>query len=292
MRSAVCRLFPAMMLLSALLPGAVVAAGPGEIVAFFKARDLQGQPVSLGELVGSRRVAVFFWDWRRATSTRAMQAVDRLQALYGKQGFAAIAVEGEGSSIEKVLERVEQLRAIGNRQRYTIVPDPGGRIARQFRVESTPQLFLLDGAGRVFFHLETFRAEDEVLLEQKIKETLGIAPPPPPPSGVAERPVPAVDPPQPVNRPAEDPGRALIEKYRYFGNFHLNRNELALAEEYFRKIVALAPADTAAWLSIGESCARQRRYDQAREAWEQVLRGEPGNREADANIRKLIRGEY
>ena len=78
--------------------------------------------------------------------------------------------------------------------------------------------------------------------------------------------------------PAEDPTRALLEKYRYFGNFHLNRGEPAKAEEYFRKIVELAPNDTSAWLHIGESCARQRRYDQAREAWEQVLRIEPGNR--------------
>jgi tetratricopeptide (TPR) repeat protein len=294
MRSAVCRRFPVMVLLSLLVSGAAAAAGSGDVVPFFKARDLQGQPVSLGDLVGSRRVAVFFWDWRRATSTRAMQALDRLQALYGKQGFAAIAVEGEGSSIEKVLERVEQLRAIGNRQRYTIVPDPGGRIARQFRVDSTPQLFLLDGAGRVSCHFDDFRAEDEAVLEQKVKEALGIAPPPPPAAAVPVR-SPAVDPPQPpqpVSQPSEDPARALVEKYRYFGNFHLNRNELALAEEYFRKIVALAPEDTAAWLSIGESCARQRRYDQAREAWEQVLRCDPGNREADANIRRLIRGEY
>jgi len=285
-----------MLLLAAgALPAAVYAAGSGDIVVFFKAKDLQGQPVSLGDLVARRRVAVFFWDWRRATSTRAMQAVDRLQELYGKQGFTVVAVEGEGSPVEQVLERVEKLRAIGIAQRYTIVADPGGRIARQFRVESTPQVFLLDGAGRVFFHLEGFRADDESVLEERIKESLGIAARPPAPRSspvVAPTPAPDATAPPRVKPPAEDTAVSLLEKYRYFGNYHLNRGEPAKAEEYFRKIAALAPNDASAWLHIGESCARQRHYDQAREAWERVLRIEPGNREADTNIRRLIRGEY
>jgi tetratricopeptide (TPR) repeat protein len=274
----------------------VLAAGPGDIVVLFKARDVQGRPVSLGELVARRRVAVLFWDWRRATSARAMQALDRMQQLYREEGLEVVAVEGEGSTAEKVLERVEKLRAIGNAQRYTIVPDPGGRIARQFRVESTPHVFLLDGAGRVFFHLAGFRGEDEAVLESRVKDVLRIPTPPAPrvpPAAVQPAPASsAAAESRPETPPAEDPKAALLEKYRYFGNYHLNRHEPARAEEYFRKIVALVPDDSSAWLQIGEACARQRDYDRAREAWEQVLRIEPGNREADTNIRRLIRGEY
>ena len=293
----VFRLIFSALLATALLPAALRAAGAGDIVALFKAQDLQGRPVSLGDLVARRRVAVFFWDWRRATSTRAMQAVDRLQELYRERGLEVVAVEGEGSAAEQVLERVEKLRAIGTAQRYTIVPDPGGRIARQFRVDSTPQIFLLDGAGRVFFHLEGFRAEDEPVLEARVKEGLGIAAPPPRSPAPVAAPAPAgggAAAPEPPREkpPVEDPAVVVREKYRYFGNFHLNRGEPEKAEEYFRKLVALTPNDASVWLYIGESCARQRRYDQAREAWEQVLRIEPGNREADANIRRLIRGEY
>jgi len=293
MRILVCRLVLALLLITAVLPAAIRAADSGDIVVFFKAEDLQGRPVSLGDLVARRKVAVFFWDWRRATSTRAMQAVDSLQSLYVNQGFVVIAVEGEGSPVEQVLERVEKLRAIGIAQRYTILPDPGGRIARQFRVESTPQVFLLDGAGRVFFHLEGFHEGDESVLEERIKERLGIASTPAPVATKQPTPVVAAAPESPREKPpAEDPTAAVLEKYRYFGNYHLNREEPAKAEEYFRKIVELAPNDTDAWLHIGEACGRQRRYDQARDAWEQVLRIEPGNREADANIRRLVRGEY
>lgn len=277
-----------------MVPAATRAATSGDIVIFFKAKDLQGRDVSLGDLVARSRVAVFFWDWRRATSTRAMQAVDRLQNLYVNQGFLVVAIEGEGSPAEQVLERVEKLRVIGMAQRYTIVPDPGGRIARQFRVGSTPQIFLLDGAGRVFFHLDGFRADDESVLEERIKEVLGVAVQPAQLLSPVARPQPAPGvAAAPQEQPlVEDPTVAALEKYRYFGNYHFNRQEYDKAEEYFRKIVALAPKDTSAWLRVGESCARQRRYDQAREAWDQVIRLEPGNREADANIRRLIRGEY
>jgi tetratricopeptide (TPR) repeat protein len=300
LRTLTVRLVPPVLALALALTAArPAAADPGEIVPFFKANDLQGRQVVLGELVARHRVAVFFWDWRRATSTRAMQALDRLQGLYADRGLAVVAVEGEGIPAEQVLDRVEKLRAIGTAQRYTIVPDPGGRIARQFRVESTPQIFLLDGAGRVAVHFEGFRADDEALLEQRVKEGLGIAAPPQaPPSAAAAAPAatataaPPAVPPRPQLPPAEEARAALLEKYHYFGNYHLNREEPAKAEEYFRKMVELAPNDATAWLHVGEACARQRRYDQAREAWEQVLRIEPGNREADANIRRLIRGEY
>ena len=290
------RLVVFLLLLALGLPAAAgKAAGAGDVVPLFKATDLRGRTVALADSVARSRVAVFFWDWRRATSARAMQVLDRLQAAYGKRGLEVVAVEGEGSSAEQVLERVEKLRAIGTAQGYTIVADPGGRIARQFRVESTPQVFLLDGAGRVAFHLEGFRVEDEAVLEERVKESLGLQAPPPRASATAPPADPGADatpPPAREKEPAEDPSRALLEKYRYFGSYHLSRGEPEKAEDYFRKYVALAPSDTSAWLHIGEACARQGRYDQAREAWEQVLRIEPGNPEADANIRRLIRGEY
>jgi tetratricopeptide (TPR) repeat protein len=221
-----------------------------------------------------------------------MQALDRLQETYASRGFQVLAIEGEGSTVEQVLDRVGKMRAIGVLQRYIIVPDPGGRIARQFGIEGTPQIILLDGAGRVSRHFEGFRAGDEAALETGVKELLGIAPPAP--TRAERTTVPEVPPAAaPASPPEpEDPTRALLEKYRYFGTYHLSRGEPAKAEEYFRKLVALEPGNVESWMRIGEACARQGRYDQAREAWETVQRIDPGNPEADANIRRLIRGEY
>lgn len=287
----------AAVLAAALCWSPAVAAEPGDLVPFFKASDVGGRPVALGDLVAGRRVAVFFWDWRRATSVRAMQALGRLQQTYAKQGFVVVAVEGEGSAPEQVVDRVEKLRAIGVPQLPVVVADPGGRIARQFRVGTTPEIFLLDGAGRVMFHLEGFRSEDDAVLEQRVTEALGLSEPAAPKAVQASRPPEAGEvaveaPAEPPAQPPADPRAALLEKYRYFGNYSLNRGDAAKAEEYFRKYVELAPEDADVWLRIGEACVRQRRYDQAREAWEQVLRIQPGHPEADANIRRLIRGEY
>jgi tetratricopeptide (TPR) repeat protein len=224
-----------------------------------------------------------------------MQVLDRLEQEYAKQGLVVLAVEGEGAAPDQVLERVEKLRTIGISPRFVLVPDPGGRIARQFGVEQTPEIFLLDGAGRVVVHLEGFGSGEEAVLERSLKEVFGIAAPPAPRVVAEPEPADVAEPgaaPIVEREPPADPQAALLERYRYFGNYSLNRGDAAKAEEYFRKYVELAPDDAEAWLRVGEACVRQRRYDEAREAWEQVLRIEPGHAEADANIRRLIRGEY
>ncbi|HWR97384.1 MAG TPA: tetratricopeptide repeat protein [Candidatus Methanoperedens sp.] len=289
------RVFGAALVLAVLAPVDAPAAKRGDIVPLFKATDLAGRPVQLGEIVARRRVAIFFWDWRRATSTRAMQVLDRLQATYKDKGLDVLAVEGEGSTAEQVADRVEKLRAIGIRQAYTILADPGGRIARQFGLTGTPQVFLVDGAGRVYEHFESLRAEDDRTLERQVRELLRLeeATPQPAPRVAAPAVASSSTPPPPVApAPPADPKQALLEKYRYFGDYHLNRGEFAKAEDYFRKFVELVPGDTAAWLRVGDVCARQGRYDAAREAWERVLRIDPGNAEADTAIRRLVRGEY
>ena len=173
----------AKVLLPVLL-AVLVATGPaaahtsGEIVPFIKAADLDGRQLSLGDLVASGRVALVFWDWRRATSIRALNLLDELRTRYRSRGFEVLAIEGEGSSREGVAERVEKLRAIGTSISFPVIPDPGGRIARQFRVDATPQLFLLDGAGRIAYHLDGFRSEDEQGVVEAVRELVGDTPPP------------------------------------------------------------------------------------------------------------------
>jgi len=95
-----------------------------------------------------------------------------------------------------------------------------------------------------------------------------------------------------VRIPDPDPRENLLERFRYFGGYYFNRGEYARAEDNYLKYLALAPEDVQAWLRLGEAQARRGAYDEARESWERVLRLDPGNAEADAQIRKLIRGEY
>jgi tetratricopeptide (TPR) repeat protein len=279
-------------------PGAAAVSGL-EIVPFFKTADVRERPVNLAEiLAGKRVVVVLFWDWRRATSTRELNVLGRLYGQYANEGLEVLAVEGEGVRREEVVERLDKLRLIGTVPPFTVVPDPGGRLARQFRVEDTPRTFLVNRAGRVVWRLEGFRAEDEAALEEALKDALGIAPPPSPrpalaapadsPAGRAPAAVAPWAPPV----PPEDPKKGLLEKFRYFGNYHLNRKEPAKAEEYYRKYLALASEDVTILLKLGEALAAQEAYDKAREIWEAVIRIDPGNAEADDNIRRLIRGEY
>lgn len=289
------------LLLGALAVAAALLPGPprparahqiGEVVPFFRAEDLTGQPVNLGEYLAVRRVIVFFWDWRRATSTRAMAVLEQIYARYRDRGLTVIGIEGEGSSTDQVAERLGRLRTIGVAPSFTIVPDPGGKVARQFRVDVTPQIFLVDGSGRIVYHVEGFRTGDEIALEDKVRVFLGILEAgaeesrPLPPEAVPGRSSP------PTTLAPPDPRQAKLDKLRYFGNYHLNRKEPSKAAGFFREFLQVEPGDVGIWIALGEAYARQGSYEQAREAWETALRIEPGNLEADANIRKLIRGEY
>ena len=52
------------------------------------------------------------------------------------------------------------------------------------------------------------------------------------------------------------------------------------------------PEATEVHLRIGQIHADSRRYEDARNAWEKILSYDPGNDEADAKLRQLIRGEF
>lgn len=304
-----CALAALSLILASARGGSAAGHAVGEIVPLVRAVDIHGREVNLGDLVAAKRVAVYFWDWRRATSLRGLNLLDALSSRYGDRGFEVVAIEGEGSPAATVAERVERLRSIGTGISFPVVPDPGGKIARQFRVDSTPQLFLLDGAGRVAFYLAGFGTEDEQAVADAVRDLVGETPPapaplvparrePPPPAPqrpggepvASQEPPPAA--PAPVRIPDPDPRENLLERFRYFGGYYFNRGEYARAEDNYLKYLALAPEDVQAWLRLGEAQARRGAYDEARESWERVLRLDPGNAEADAQIRKLIRGEY
>ena len=296
MRTPVRRLVLAALLTTAALPAAARAAGSGDIVAFFKAADIPGQPVSLGDLVARRRVAVFFWDWRRATSTRAMQAARPPAEHLRKAGSGGCRRRGggqHGGGGARARRKTSR-----HRQRAALHHRPGSRGAHRPAVPGRehPQIFLLDGAGRVFFHLEGFRADDEPAPRRAGQGGPGHRRA----SGrrrshpvAATQPAPPPRPSRP--RAAARRGPDAPPCSRNIGT-SATSTSIGGAGKRPRSISARSSrwrrTTRSAWLHIGESCARQRRYDQAREAWEQVLRLEPGNREADANIRRLIRGEY
>jgi len=268
------------------------AGREGEIVPFFKTRDARGNTFDLKSVArNNNAVVLFFWHSYKTMSIREMNFLNDMYRFYNLYGMEIIGVESGGKDRPGVIEELNKLAIIGTEPVYTIVGDPGGSVARQYRVEEIPETFIIGRGGTVLYHLAGFRDGDRLGIETKLKEILGLLPAPPAVS--AEEPV-AAERTEPPRRTAVsiDPIQQQLEKCSYFGKYYLNLGDLDKALQYYGQCVEIDPADVSMQLKIGEVYAKRKDYERAREAWEEVLALDPGNSEARALIRKLVRGEF
>ena len=264
----------------------------GEGVPFFAVKDVKGEEFDLRQTARQNTVVLFFWSSYKTMSIREMNFLNDMERFYHLYGLEIAAVEGRGLAAEQVREEVEKLKVIGTDPAYTVLPDPGGSLSRQYRVTEIPETFIIGRQGKILFHLRGFRKEDGARIETGIKKILGLLPDP--------KEVPASYRPSlsPERREAEkrgvsiDPEKELFEKYRYFGNYYFRSGNTELALDNYRRCLEVNPKSIEINLRIGEVYASLREYEKAREAWEAVLKFDPDNREADALIRRLIRGEF
>jgi tetratricopeptide (TPR) repeat protein len=271
-------------------PAAAESAGrEGEVVPFFSVKDVKGEQFDLRQTARQNTVVIFFWSSYKTMSIREMNFLNDMRRFYHLYGLEIAAVEGRGLAAEQVSEELEKLKVIGTEPAYTVLPDPGGSLSRQYRVAEIPETFILGRQGKILFHLRGFREEDGVHLETGIKEILGLLPAPKAVSG-GSRPY------LPEGRGKRgvsvDPEKELFEKYRYFGNYYFRSGNMEQALDNYRRCLEVDPESIEINLRIGEVYADLKEYENAREAWETVLKVDSDNREADALIRRLIRGEF
>jgi tetratricopeptide (TPR) repeat protein len=163
-----------------------------------------------------------------------------------------------------------------------------------FRVADLPETFLIDRGGKIVHHINGFSGSDGAELERAIKERLGLlpgsavtSPRPSPEEGTGTK--------EADNQKrgvTVDPEQQILEKHRYFGNYYFNLGQMNQALENYEKYLLIAPDTVDIQLRIGEIYAHLDDYEMARKSWENVLRIEPDNREADQLMRQLLRGEF
>lgn len=271
------------------------AAGrEGETLPLFTGTTVDGEAFDLKAFARENTTLVFFWDSYKTMAIREMGFLNELYRFYQLYGLEIVAIEGNGRDRDQVREQLEKLKTIGTVPLYTVLPDPGGKLSTQFRIEELPETFLIDRGGKILFHLRGFREKDGDSIEQMVKERLGLQPLP-------GAPLPAASVSRDLEEPEEtprkkgvtvDPEQQLFEKYRYFGNYHFNAGDMPKALDNYRQCLEIDDRSVEIYLQVGEIYARMKNYEKAREAWERVLQLDPGNREADALIRRLIRGEF
>jgi tetratricopeptide (TPR) repeat protein len=280
-----------------------VSAGPqtaadssgreGEVVPFFAVKDVKGEDFDLRQTARQNRVVLFFWSSYKTMSIREMNFLNDMERFYHHYGLEIVAIEGRGLRAEQVREELDKLKVIGTDPAYTVLPDPGGSLSRQYRVAEIPETFILGRQGKILFHLIGFREEDGVRLETEIKEFLGLLPAPKAVPGTSRPVLPQGGGEAERSRGVTiDPEKELFEKYRYFGNYYFRSGNTERALENYRRCLEIDPKSIEVNLRIGEIYASLKEYEKAREAWESVLKSDPDNREADALIRRLIRGEF
>jgi len=271
---------------------AKAAGREGEIVPFFNGRDTAGTAFDLKSLARENNaVVLFFWHSYKTMSVREMNFLNDMYRYYNLYGMEVLGIEGSGKENAGVIEELNKLVIIGTKPIYAIVPDPGGKLARQYGVEEIPETFIIGRGGRIIYHLSGFREGDRAGLETKIKEILNLLPAP-----VAVKP----EDPAPAKRSGPrrkvsvsvDPVQQKMEKCSYFGKYYLNLGDLDGALEHYLQCAEIDADDIATQLKLGEVYARKKDYERAREAWERVLELDPENSEAGSLIRKLVRGEF
>jgi tetratricopeptide (TPR) repeat protein len=271
---------------------AAASAREGEMVPFFAGKDVKGEEFDLREIVRQDRVVIFFWSSYKTMSIREMNFLNDMERFYHHYGLEIAAVEGRGLAVEQVREELGKLKVIGTDPEYRVLPDPEGSLSRQYGITEVPETFIIGRQGKILFHLRGFREEDGVLLETAIKDVLGLLPAPKTVPGRARPLSPPVKKGTEKRGVSVNPEEELFEKYRYFGNYYFRSGNTELALDNYRRCLEVNPKSIEINLRIGEVYASHKEYEKAREAWERVLKLDPDNREADALIRRLIRGEF
>jgi peroxiredoxin len=132
-----------------LLAGSVSAVEIGESVPSFAGKTVQGSNFSLADAQKNQRaVVVIFRSTLCPYSNYYNDALRDLVAQYGPKGVLIIAIHSDRDETE------DEIRAHAAKHRHTfpVIRDPKGKVARLLDARRTPEVFLVDGEGKLRYH--------------------------------------------------------------------------------------------------------------------------------------------
>lgn len=156
---------PAMVLAAVLvLTGTSVSQGADAKAPEFTLPNLDGEDVTLSELLEDGPVIVDFWaTWCKP----CIKAFPDLQAIFDKYrncGLKVLAVSIDGP---KSVSRVGSLiKSKGNT--FTVLLDPSQKVARQFHVTSVPRTVLVRTDGTIEYAVTGYRPKNHEELEAAV----------------------------------------------------------------------------------------------------------------------------
>ncbi len=286
-------------------PAAAAAPQVGELAPPFQKVDAAGKTWSLAQLQkDGKTTMLLFWALRCAPCLREMAFAQELYQQYAAKGLTVLGVESDRQNYVQIADILDKLKNIELDPRYPIVADLDGSVTSAYGLEVVPATYVINSQGIVIARLLDFSGERKQELTDVIE---GIFLPPKPKSAASTSTSTAATGETGTTAPAPDEAPSLsgktnqptdaarnedFEKSRYFADFYFNRQEYDKALIFYLTCINLNPRNVYIRLKTGELYAKRKEITKAREQWEEVLRLDPGNKEADDNIRKLIRGDF
>jgi len=128
---------------------------------------LEGQqkPVKLSNYRG-QVVYLDFWASWCQPCRKSFTWMNKMQSLYGNEGFKVIAINLDESR-DKANTFLKQIPAD-----FDVAFDPRGNTAKSYQVKAMPSSYIIDKHGKVVHANLGFRGNDEEKLEEKIRNLI------------------------------------------------------------------------------------------------------------------------
>lgn len=107
-----------------------------------------------------------FWASWCQPCRKSFAWMNKMQTLYGKEGFKVIAVnlDESRSKADKFLQQIPA--------EFDVAFDPRGNTAESYKVKAMPSSYIIDKQGKVVHANLGFRGNDEDALEEKIRNLI------------------------------------------------------------------------------------------------------------------------
>ena len=107
-----------------------------------------------------------FWASWCQPCRKSFAWMNKMQSLYGEEGFKVIAINLDESR-QKADKFLQQIPA-----NFEVAFDPRGKTAESYKVKAMPSSYLIDIKGNVIHANLGFRGNDEEKLEAKIRKLI------------------------------------------------------------------------------------------------------------------------
>jgi len=126
-----------------------ISAIPQNHPADFSFRGVDGPAVTAESLRGEVAVLAFGASWLPLTRAQ-MEGLKKLADQYANRGVVVYWISTESDSQKsKNFASDDQLRALGQKYKLTVLRDPDGAISKKLGVDQLPSIVLLDKQGNV-----------------------------------------------------------------------------------------------------------------------------------------------